>query len=79
MTMEQTPKVKEHFIEANFLKTFYECEERLIRRQDEIIEALEIQIADAEQELYEKDRRIVQLENDLDEICEMLLPGMNLQ
>jgi hypothetical protein len=34
--------------------------------------------SDVEQELYEKDRVIVQLENELEEVCEELLE-VNLQ
>lgn len=75
-TEQQTQR--EDFTRGNS-KTFHECEDRLIRKQYEIIKALEQQISDEEQELYEKDRQIVQLENDLGEICEKLLLEMNLQ
>ena len=69
---------KKNPVEVNPITGSYENENRLIQRQDEIIKALEKQISDVEQELYEKDRAIALLENELEEVCKELLEA-NLQ
>ena len=69
---------KENPVEVNPVTGSYENGNWLIQRQDEIIKALEKQISDVEQELYEKDRAIVLLENELEEVCKELLEA-NLQ
>jgi hypothetical protein len=51
----------------------------LIQRQDEIIKGLEEQNSDEEQELFEKDRLLAQLENELEEVCEELFLEVNLR
>jgi hypothetical protein len=58
---------------------YHKYEEQLIQRQDGIIKALEKQISEAEQELYEKDKEIARLENDLEEVCEELFLEVNLR
>jgi hypothetical protein len=69
-TERKVQTVKEDLIGINSLKNPYEHEDRLIQRQDETIKALEKQLADEEQELFEKDKLIAQLENALEEVCE---------
>lgn len=77
-TERQVQNSKEEIIGVNRLKNPYGYKDRLIQRQDEIIKALEKQIVDEEQELYEKDRQIAELENALEEICEKLFSEVNL-
>ncbi len=78
-TERQAQISRENPIEANLLGSRYEYEDQLIQRQSEIIKALEKQISDTEQELFEKDREIVRLENDLEEVCEELFLEVNLR
>jgi hypothetical protein len=69
----------EDSIEVNSQRSHYEYEDQLIQRQNKIIKALEEQMSDAEQELFEKDREIARLENDLEEVCEELFLEVNLR
>jgi hypothetical protein len=57
---------------------FHKYERMLIQRQYEIIRTLERQICNKEQELTEKDRKMTQLENALEEACEELFSRVNL-
>jgi hypothetical protein len=70
---------KEDVIEVNSQRSPYEYEEQLIHRQNKVIRTLERQISDAEQELFEKDKEIARLENDLEEVCEELFLEVNLR
>jgi hypothetical protein len=63
----------------NFPEKSYGYAETLIQRQAETIEALQQQISEAEQELFEKDKEIARLENDLEEVCEELFLEVNLR
>jgi len=70
---------EESLLGINFLENPYEYEDTLIQRQAETIKVLEKQISEEEQELFEKDREITRLENDLEEVCEELFLEVNSQ
>jgi septal ring factor EnvC (AmiA/AmiB activator) len=78
-TEVQMTNEQRDLLEVNSQRNRYEHEDQLIQRQDERIKILEKQIADVEQELYEKDREIARLENDLEEVCEELFLEVNLR
>lgn len=77
-TEARTSKKQQGLVEVNSQRGHYECEDQLIQRQDEIIKTLETQIFDAKSELLEKDKEIVRLEYDLEEISEELFLEVNL-
>jgi hypothetical protein len=56
---------------------FQQFERQLIQRQYEIIKALEKRILKDEQELVEKDRKMTQLEKELEESCEEIFSRVN--
>jgi len=64
-------------IGIRFLENPHEYEDALIQRQAETIKVLEKQISEEEQELFEKDREITRLENELEEVCEELFLEVN--
>lgn len=68
---------EEDLIGSNSLANSYEYEDTLIQCQAERIKVLEKQISEEEQELFEKDREITRLENDLEEVCEELFWEVN--
>jgi hypothetical protein len=56
---------------------FHQFERRLIQRQYEVIKALERRILQDAQELEDKDRKMTQLEKELEESCEELFLRVN--
>jgi peptidoglycan hydrolase CwlO-like protein len=78
-TQGQVQIAKDDTIGFSCVCDSYEYGNRLIHRQDQIINELTKQISNGEKELLKKEKQIVQLESDIEEICKKLFSEVDLR